>query len=186
MAALGLVLLVLSGIFTLGVVLSNTDPVSASAFGVSLSNVSLGGLFLAGAIAGIIFGIGLGLLVAGSARKRHRKVETKRTIKGTRSEKEQLAVENEELRSRLATERSAAAERGGADLANRGQRTDVTNRPDTTNGADRTDRTDRTDRADVVDRSGTADRDGVSDLRHTESTHQVEQEQGRRGVFGRR
>lgn len=183
MAALGLILLVLSGIFTLGVVLSNTDPVSASAFGVSLSNVSLGGLFLAGAIAGIIFGIGMGLLVAGSARKRHRKVETKRTIKGTRSEKEQLAVENEELRARLATERSAAAERGDADLANRGQRTDVTNRPDTTNGADRTDRTDRTD---VVDHSGTADRDGVSDLGHTEATHQVEQEQSRRGVFGRR
>jgi len=182
-AALGLVLLVLSGIFTLGVVLSNTDPVSASAFGVSLSNVSLGGLFLAGAIAGIVFGIGLGLLVAGSARKRHRKVETKRTIKGTRSEKEQLAVENEELRSRLATERSAAVERGDADLANRGQRTDVTNRTDTTNGADRTVRTD------VVERTGTADRtdrDGVGDLSSTEVTYPVEEEQGRRGVFGRR
>ena len=102
MFALGLVLLVLSGVATLGVVLSNTDSVSASAFGISLSNVSIGGLFLAGAIAGVIFGLGLGLMIAGAARKRHRRVETKRTIKGARSEKEQLAVENEELRSQLA------------------------------------------------------------------------------------
>ena len=102
MFALGLVLLVLSGVATLGVVLSNTDSVAASAFGVSLSNVSIGGLFLAGAIAGVIFGLGLGLMIAGAARKRRRRVETKRTIKGTRSEKEQLAAENEELRSQLA------------------------------------------------------------------------------------
>ena len=102
MFALGLVLLVLSGVATLGVVLSNTDSVAASAFGVSLSNVSIGGLFLAGAIAGVLFGLGLGLMIAGAARKRRRRVETKRTIKGTRSEKEQLAAENEELRSQLA------------------------------------------------------------------------------------
>ena len=101
--ALGLVLLVLSGVFTLGVVLSNTDPVSASAFGVSLTNVSLGGLFLAGAIAGLIFGLSLALMIAGAARKRSRRVQTKRTVKGVRSEKEELAAENDRLRSELST-----------------------------------------------------------------------------------
>ena len=80
MFALGLVLLVLSGVFTLGVVLSNTDPVSAAAFGVSLDNVSLGGFFLAGAIAGLIFGLALALMLAGAARKRSRRVQTKRTV----------------------------------------------------------------------------------------------------------
>jgi len=99
--ALGLILLVLSGVATLGVVLSNSSHVDANAFGISLSNVSVGGLFVAGAIAGLIFGIGLGLMVAGAARKRRRRVETKRTVKGVRSEKQQLEVENQQLRNEL-------------------------------------------------------------------------------------
>ncbi len=105
MFAVGLVLLVLSGVFTLGVVLSNTDPVSASAFGVSLTNVSLGGFFLAGAIAGLIFGLALALMLAGGARKRSKRVQTKRDVKGVRSEKEGLAAENERLRSELSSRR---------------------------------------------------------------------------------
>lgn len=110
MFALGLVLLVLSGVFTLGVVLSNTDPVaaSASAFGVSLSNVSIGGFFLAGAVAGLIFGLALALMLAGAARKRSRRVQTKRTVKGVRSEKDELAAENDRLRSELSNRRDVA------------------------------------------------------------------------------
>lgn len=103
MFALGLVLLVLAGVATLGVVLSNTNQTHAEAFGISLANVSVGGLFVAGAIAGLIFGLGLALMLAGAARKRRRHVETKRTVKGVRSEKEQLAAENEDLRSQLAS-----------------------------------------------------------------------------------
>jgi hypothetical protein len=101
--AVGLVLLVLSGVAALGVVLSNTDPIpgGAAAFGVTLSNVSVGGLFIAGAVTGLLFGLGLGLMVAGSARQRRRRVETKRTVKGVRSQKQQLEAENEQLRSEL-------------------------------------------------------------------------------------
>ena len=102
MVALGLILLVLSGALTLGVVLSNTDTTSASAFGVSLSNVSVGGLFLAGAVAGAVLMLGLALMVAGAARKRARRVQTKRVVRDVRTEKEQLEEENAELRSRLA------------------------------------------------------------------------------------
>ncbi|MCW2599067.1 MAG: hypothetical protein JWM02_896 [Frankiales bacterium] len=101
MVVLGLLLLVLSGALTLGVVLSNTDPVSASAFGVTLSNVSLGGLFLAGAAAGLVFMLGLVLLFMGAARKRARRVATKRHVHSIHSEKEQLAEENAELRAQL-------------------------------------------------------------------------------------
>ena len=110
MFALGLVLLVLSGVFTLGVVLSNTDPVaaSASAFGVSLNNVSIGGFFLAGAVAGLIFGLARALMLAGAARKRSRRVQTKRTVKGVRSEKDELAAENDRLRSELSSRRDVA------------------------------------------------------------------------------
>lgn len=112
MFAVGLVLLVIAGVFTLGVTLSNTDPVpSASAFGVSLSNVSLGGLFLAGAVAGALIMLGISLMVAGAARKRRRRVDNKRTVRGVRSEKEQLAAENSDLRSQLD---STGGQAGGA------------------------------------------------------------------------
>jgi membrane protein implicated in regulation of membrane protease activity len=101
MVVLGLLLLVLSGALAAGVVLSNTDPVSASAFGVTLSNVSVGGLFLVGVATGVVLMLGLVMLLMGAARKRSRRVATKRHVRSVRSEKEQLAEENAELRARL-------------------------------------------------------------------------------------
>jgi hypothetical protein len=107
MVALGLVLLVLSGALALGVVLSNTDPVSASAFGVTLSDVTIGGFFLVGAVTGLAFMLGLVMMAAGASRKRGKRVRTRREVKDVRSEREQLAAENEELRARLDRERPA-------------------------------------------------------------------------------
>jgi hypothetical protein len=83
------------------VVLSNTNAVSAEAFGVSLSNVTVGGLFLAGVVAGAVLLLGLVLLLAGASRKRSRRVAVKREVKGVRTEREQLAEENAELRAKL-------------------------------------------------------------------------------------
>ncbi len=102
MVVLGLLLLLLSGALAAGVVLSNTDPVSASAFGVTISNVSVGGLFLAGAATGLVLMLGIVLILVGAARKRSRRVATKRHVRNVRSEKDQLAEENAELRAQLA------------------------------------------------------------------------------------
>jgi TRAP-type C4-dicarboxylate transport system permease large subunit len=110
MVVLGLLLVLASGAVTLGIVLSNTDAVSASAFGVTLDNVSVGGLFLAGAVAGAVLMLGLALLLGGAARKRSRRVATKRTIRASRSEKAQLAEENATLRAQL-TEPDPSSER---------------------------------------------------------------------------
>jgi hypothetical protein len=104
MVALGLVLLVLSGALGLGVVLSNTDPVSASAFGVTLSNVTIGGLFLVGALTGLVFMLGLVMMTAGASRRRARRVEAKRAVTEVRTEKEQLEYENAQLRERLTSD----------------------------------------------------------------------------------
>ncbi len=101
MVVLGLLLLLASAGVTLGVVLSNTDEVSASAFGVSLSNVSIGGLFLFGVIVGAAAMLGAGMLLTGAARKRSRRVATKRKVSAVRTEKEQLAEENAALRAQL-------------------------------------------------------------------------------------
>ena len=101
MVVFGLLLVLAAGAVTLGIALSNTDPVAASLFGVSLDNVSVGGLFLTGVVAGAVLVLGIALLLLGGARKRSRRVKTKRTIRATRSEKEQLAEENATLRAQL-------------------------------------------------------------------------------------
>jgi lipopolysaccharide export LptBFGC system permease protein LptF len=100
--ALGLLLLIVSVAVALGVVLSNTDATSAAAFGMTVSNITLGGLFLAGVVTGLVFMLGLGLLVSGTARQRRRRIQAKHTVRGVRSEKEQLEEENAALRARLA------------------------------------------------------------------------------------
>jgi uncharacterized protein HemX len=101
MVALGLVLLVLAALLTLGVVLSNTDPANAAAFGVSLSGVSLGGLFLVGVLTGALAMLGLGMFLGGAARKRHKRVAAKRDVRSARGEAETLAEENARLAAEL-------------------------------------------------------------------------------------
>lgn len=101
MVALGLVLLVVSGALALGVVLSNTDPVTASAFGVTLTDVTVGGFFLVGAVTGLVFMLGLAMMLAGAARRRSRTLARKHTVRDVRTEKEQLEQENADLRAKL-------------------------------------------------------------------------------------
>ena len=101
MIVLGLLLLLVSGAVGFGVVLSNTNSTSAEAFGLTLSNITLGGLFLAGAVTGLVFMLGLAMLVAGSGRKRRRRLQTKHAVREVRTEKESLAEENAALRAKL-------------------------------------------------------------------------------------
>lgn len=90
MVALGLVLLVVCVVLGAGIVLSNPDAVSAEAFGVTLSNVSIGGLFLLGSALGALTLLGLGLMLAGSARKRAKHKAHKRQIETTAAENARL------------------------------------------------------------------------------------------------
>ncbi|MCY7366272.1 MAG: hypothetical protein LH469_13305 [Frankiaceae bacterium] len=101
MIALGLVLLVLCVLLAVGISLPNTETVSAEAFGVSLSNVSLGGLFLLGLATGALAMVGLGLILAGAARQRSKKRAVKREVSTVRNEQETLAEENTRLQAEL-------------------------------------------------------------------------------------
>ena len=115
MVVLGLVLLVLCVVLGAGIVLSNTDPSSAEAFGVSLSNVSIGGLFLLGTAVGALAMLGLGLMLVGGARKRARKLRLKREVREVRTEQETLAEENARLQAQLEAERTTYPNDGAAD-----------------------------------------------------------------------
>ena len=101
MVALGLVLLVLATLLTLGIVFSNTDPSNAAAFGVTLEGVSIGGLFLVGVVTGVLAMLGLTLMLGGSVRRRHKRVEAKRQVRSAKGEAGMLAEENARLAAEL-------------------------------------------------------------------------------------
>ena len=107
MVLVGVLLLVLCAILALGIFFPNTEEAAVEAFGVSLSNVSVGGLFLAGVAVGALAMLGLGLVIMGSARKRHKKVALKREVRSARGEQETLAEENARLQAELQRERAA-------------------------------------------------------------------------------
>jgi hypothetical protein len=106
MAALGLILLVLSGALAAVVAINNTDATSVSAYGYSLSNLNTGQLFLFGAITGLVFGLGLALMIVGAGRRRVRRRTLKSEVKAVRSERAELADENARLQEELERERS--------------------------------------------------------------------------------
>lgn len=101
MVAVGLVLLVLSALLAAGIVLSNGESVDAQAFGVSLDNVSIGGLFLVGLAVGVVAMLGLGLMLVGAARRRTKRIAAKREERNVRGERETLTEENARLQAEL-------------------------------------------------------------------------------------
>lgn len=107
MVAVGFVLLVLSALLAVGIVLTNRESVQAEVFGVSLDNLSVGGLFLVGLVVGVVTMVGLGLMLVGAARRRAKRVAAKREVRNVRGERESLAEENARLQAEL--ERTATA-----------------------------------------------------------------------------
>ena len=108
MVLLGAILLVLCLVLSAGVFFSNTDPISAEAFGLSLSNVSLGGFFIAGVVTGALAVLALGMLLGGAARKRRKRAALKREVRTARGEQETLAERNARLEAELERERTSA------------------------------------------------------------------------------
>jgi uncharacterized membrane protein YcjF (UPF0283 family) len=89
-AVLGLILLAAAGVLTAAVVTSNTDSLSVDLWGVSVTNVTLGVVFVAGMITTVLAVVGLGLLMGGMRRNRR-----------LRQERRSLRRENEQLAQRV-------------------------------------------------------------------------------------
>ena len=89
-AVLGLILLAAAGVLTAAVVTSNTDSLSVDLWGVSVTNVTLGVVFVAGMITTVLAVVGLGLLMGGLRRSRR-----------LRQERRSLRRENEQLSQRV-------------------------------------------------------------------------------------
>ena len=100
MIVLGLLMLLATGALALAVVATNTDPTTVEAFGYSVSDVSLGLLFAAGVLTGLLFMLGVSLLLSGLNRSRARR-RTARRVNSTTTENQRLQEENEALRAEL-------------------------------------------------------------------------------------
>ena len=98
MAVLGLILLAAAGVLTAAVVTSNTSALSVDLWGLSVSNLTLGVVFVAGMITTVLGVVGLGLLMGGLRRGRR-----------LRAERRALRRENEQLAQRVESTRSADA-----------------------------------------------------------------------------
>jgi hypothetical protein len=91
-AVLGLILLVAAGVLTTAVVTSNTGAIDIDLWGVTISNVSLGVVFVAGMLTTLVGVAGLILMTAGVRRNRR-----------LRQERRVLRQENQRLSRRVET-----------------------------------------------------------------------------------
>jgi hypothetical protein len=90
MLPLGLLLALAAGAVGVAVALHNTDPATVAAFGQAWDMTTLG-VFLVGAVVGIVGMTGIALMVAGILGRRDRRV----------LERSQLAEENARLRAQV-------------------------------------------------------------------------------------
>lgn len=105
-AIFGLILLVAAGVLTTAVVTSNTGAVNTDLWGATISNVSLGVVFVAGMLTTLVAVAGLVLVTAGLRRNRR-----------LRQERRVLRRENQRLSQRVETTDTVVEE-------------DVTDRPE--------------------------------------------------------
>jgi hypothetical protein len=116
MAVLGLIIALATGAFVVAAFLSASDPATLNLFGVSAST-TVGRLVALGALAGLLFMLGLAMLFGGVGRAARRRRETKQVVVTSRTEAEELRLENERLAREL--EQRQAAPGGAAVVEHR-------------------------------------------------------------------
>jgi uncharacterized integral membrane protein len=111
MILIGLLLMAACAAVAVDAVVQNTHAVHAVVFGQSLSHLSVGVLFVAGAIAGLLFALGLRMVGAGVGRAGRKRRERKAAARDAQAETAALREHNERLQAQL------EAERGGSTAA---------------------------------------------------------------------
>jgi hypothetical protein len=108
MVLLGLLLMLGCTALAVDAVVQNTSVMHAVAFNQSITNLSLGALFVAGAVVGLLFALGLAMFAGGLGRGARRRRE-RRLAEQNSAEAESLRVENARLEQQLAANRESTA-----------------------------------------------------------------------------
>ena len=104
---LGLLLMLACVALAVDAIAENGSSVHATAFQHSFTGLSVGELFLAGAVLGLLFALGMAMFTGGIGRAARRRRET-RAMRRDSAEAESLREENARLESRLSADDSTA------------------------------------------------------------------------------
>ena len=98
MVLIGLLLMLACVAIAVDAIVENASAIPATAFNQSFTDLSVGELFVAGAVLGLLFALGMALFTGGLGRAARR-----------RRERKELVARNERLESRLSDDRSTGA-----------------------------------------------------------------------------
>lgn len=105
MVLLGLLFMLGCIALAVDAVVQNTATMHAIAFNQPITHLTLGGLFIAGAVLGLLFALGLAMFTGGLGRASRRRRERRLAEENT-ADAEALRAENARLEQQLAAERS--------------------------------------------------------------------------------
>ena len=105
MVLLGLLFMLGCVALAVDAVVQNTATMHAIAFNQPITHLTLGGVFIAGAVLGLLFALGLAMFTGGIGRASRRRRERRLAEENT-ADTEALRAENVRLEQQLAAERS--------------------------------------------------------------------------------
>jgi len=127
MILLGLLLMAGCAALAVDAVVQNTSVMHAIAFNQPISHLSLGAIFVAGAVVGLLFALGLLMFTGGIGRAGRKRRERKLASRQANAETQALREHNERLAAELEQERANTpypAESGAAEADTTDVRTD--------------------------------------------------------------
>ena len=101
MIVLGLLLMLACTAAAVDAVVQNSHVLTAVLFNQHISQLSIGAIFIAGAVLGLLFTLGLVMLIAGTGRAGRRRRERRLAERDAAAEAEALRAKNERLESQL-------------------------------------------------------------------------------------
>jgi hypothetical protein len=125
MILLGLLLMGACAALAVDAVIQNSHAISATAFNQPISHLSLGALFVAGTVVGLLFALGLLMFTGGIGRAGRKRRERKAAAREAHAETESLREHNDRLAAALDRERATTAyPADGADATTAGTTAD--------------------------------------------------------------
>jgi len=106
MVVLGLLLMLGCAALAVDAVVQNTGMMHAIAFNQSITHLSLGAVFVAGAVVGLLFALGMAMFAGGLGRAARSRRERRTAVRETAAETEALREKNEQLERELASTRA--------------------------------------------------------------------------------
>jgi hypothetical protein len=107
MIILGLLLMAACAALAVDAVMQNSHAIHATVFNQPISHLSLGALFVAGAVVGLLFALGLLMFTGGIGRAGRKRRERKAAAREASTETEALREHNERLSAQLERERTS-------------------------------------------------------------------------------